>query len=166
MVPESIDPLKSAIRPLGLNCPSIAISKYHVKNRLFCNCGPSHRHWKPLQGPPKFQIDPLLLVRQFNSNLLLFLVAASPNRVYPFSCPYARAQGAPPTCELYQQRTSRQCAEPTDPLERVVPQSCGARQHPSADSPRLVAKQMLDQEMIEIRARAATSFAFARNRPT
>ena len=35
------DPLKSAVSPLDLDSPFIAISKYHVEDRVFRNCSHS-----------------------------------------------------------------------------------------------------------------------------
>jgi hypothetical protein len=38
---KSNDPFKSALGPLDLDTPFIAISKYHVENRVFRNCSHS-----------------------------------------------------------------------------------------------------------------------------
>ena len=38
---KSNDPFKSAVGPLDLDSPFIAISKYHVENRVFRNCSHS-----------------------------------------------------------------------------------------------------------------------------
>ncbi len=47
---KSNDPFKSAVDPLDLDSPFIAISKYHVEERVFRNCSHSEIYCRLSQG--------------------------------------------------------------------------------------------------------------------